>query len=101
MTRRPPKFPLFPSPPLFRSRVRALPVHAQRRGDARQHRVSRDQHPVRRAKERDVSRRVPRRPREPPSDRKSTRLNSSHANLVCRLLLEKKKKNTKIKPTSN
>src|SRR3712207_7431858 len=28
-------------------------------------------------------------------DRKSTRLNSSHANLVCRLLLEKKKKNTK------
>src|SRR3712207_8635283 len=27
------------------------------------------------------------------SDRKSTRLNSSHANLVCRLLLEKKKNN--------
>src|SRR5438445_2987350 len=26
-----------------------------------------------------------------PGDRKSTRLNSSHANLVCRLLLEKKK----------
>src|SRR3712207_6911918 len=26
-----------------------------------------------------------------PKDRKSTRLNSSHANLVCRLLLEKKK----------
>src|SRR3712207_7324801 len=26
------------------------------------------------------------------TDRKSTRLNSSHANLVCRLLLEKKKK---------
>src|SRR5947209_17005284 len=26
-----------------------------------------------------------------PQDRKSTRLNSSHANLVCRLLLEKKK----------
>src|SRR5947209_11354340 len=26
-------------------------------------------------------------------DRKSTRLNSSHANLVCRLLLEKKKNN--------
>src|SRR5947209_13684367 len=26
-------------------------------------------------------------------DRKSTRLNSSHANLVCRLLLEKKKYN--------
>src|SRR5438445_2606404 len=28
------------------------------------------------------------------ADRKSTRLNSSHANLVCRLLLEKKKFNT-------
>src|SRR5947209_13841267 len=28
-------------------------------------------------------------------DRKSTRLNSSHANLVCRLLLEKKKKKNK------
>src|SRR3712207_7386970 len=27
-------------------------------------------------------------------DRKSTRLNSSHANLVCRLLLEKKKQKT-------
>src|SRR3712207_8820070 len=27
----------------------------------------------------------------PARDRKSTRLNSSHANLVCRLLLEKKK----------
>src|SRR3712207_8798687 len=27
----------------------------------------------------------------PLTDRKSTRLNSSHANLVCRLLLEKKK----------
>src|SRR3712207_6979249 len=27
-----------------------------------------------------------------PEDRKSTRLNSSHANIVCRLLLEKKKK---------
>src|SRR3712207_8209120 len=26
------------------------------------------------------------------TDRKSTRLNSSHANLVCRLLLEKKKR---------
>src|SRR3712207_7682271 len=26
-----------------------------------------------------------------PRDRKSTRLNSSHANIVCRLLLEKKK----------
>src|SRR3712207_6930054 len=30
----------------------------------------------------------------PPLDRKSTRLNSSHANLVCRLLLEKKKYTT-------
>src|SRR5438445_5902955 len=30
-----------------------------------------------------------------PQDRKSTRLNSSHANLVCRLLLEKKKKKKK------
>src|SRR5690242_21320211 len=28
-------------------------------------------------------------------DRKSTRLNSSHVNLVCRLLLEKKKKHKK------
>src|SRR3712207_8043134 len=30
-------------------------------------------------------------PTMPLVDRKSTRLNSSHANLVCRLLLEKKK----------
>src|SRR3712207_8723438 len=31
-------------------------------------------------------------------DRKSTRLNSSHANLVCRLLLEKKKTKLKLIP---
>src|SRR3712207_8526163 len=30
-------------------------------------------------------------PYHPLRDRKSTRLNSSHANIVCRLLLEKKK----------
>src|SRR5947209_8822761 len=33
-------------------------------------------------------------------DRKSTRLNSSHANLVCRLLLEKKKTNTEHDATA-
>src|SRR3712207_7766064 len=32
-------------------------------------------------------------------DRKSTRLNSSHANLVCRLLLEKKKRKTTHRST--
>src|SRR2546430_11131529 len=38
-------------------------------------------------------RRAPRSPTRPRRDRKSTRLNSSHSqNLVCRLLLEKKKK---------
>ena len=34
-----------------------------------------------------------------PRDRKSTRLNQSHSDLVCRLLLEKKKKTHKKKKT--
>src|SRR5947209_16889129 len=36
----------------------------------------------------------------PQKDRKSTRLNSSHANLVCRLLLEKKKKHKRRQKTT-
>src|ERR671920_1752241 len=72
MIRRPPRSTLFPYPPLFRSR--AAP-------------------PRRRAADLRGTARARTRPRwRRGRDRKSTRLNSSHANLVCRLLLEKKKK---------
>src|SRR6476620_11897909 len=67
MIRRPPRSTLFPYTTLFRS--------PGRRGC--------------------LPRRWCRRPCSRRGDRKSTRLNSSHANLVCRLLLEKKKKKHK------
>src|SRR3712207_6986081 len=70
MIRRPPRSTLFPYTTLFRSRQRWRPAHALQ--------GSRD----------DLvgARRAPhslaaRRPRDRPLDRKSTRLNSSHANI--------------------
>src|SRR3712207_8265592 len=94
MIRRPPRSTLFPYTTLFRSEVELeQPVVA--------HDLQRDALPgrgERHAPVRDVVDEVElgelldhaRRRRR--GDRKSTRLNSSHANLVCRLLLEKKKK---------
>src|SRR5438270_10441884 len=70
MTPRPPRSTLFPYTTLFRSQ---LPLH-------RQH--------IRAKKDRGTGGLS----RPFASDRKSTRLNSRHVNLVCRLLLEKKKK---------
>src|SRR3712207_9549851 len=73
MIRRPPRSTLFPYTTLFRS----LGDGPRQRGLARSADAG-DEHPVR--------------PGGPAQDRKSTRLNSSHAQyLVCRLLLEKKK----------
>src|SRR3712207_7227383 len=78
MIRRPPRSTLFPYTTLFRSRG---PRRANRRaGHAR--RETRDA----------------RRPRPPPTrhlDRKSTRLNSSHANISYAVFCLKKKNNTK------
>src|SRR2546430_7003636 len=75
MIRRPPRSTLFPYTTLFRS----LP---RRRFDYR------DAPPRAKHLEDGRTRR--------PTDRKSTRLNQSQSNLVCRLLLEKKKKEAKV-----
>src|SRR5947209_14262029 len=85
MTRRPPRSTLFPYTTLFRSLAGLL--IAARRGNS-----ARNCWPLPGA-----AAHCPLQPAEWPlarqdsPDRKSTRLNSSHANLVCRLLLEKKK----------
>src|SRR3712207_8452758 len=91
MIRRPPRSTLFPYTTLFRSNH----VHVGRL--LRGHLVSVDQVLAAAAVgpfvgDVGVLAGVVDRDAVGPRDRKSTRLNSSHANLVCRLLLEKKKK---------
>src|SRR3712207_8642641 len=93
MIRRPPRSTLFPYTTLFRSRLRGRPLRPPH-GD----------HPVRgkglRRRERTVGREGPhqvrRRGGEPVrlrrEDRKSTRLNSSHANISYAVFCLKKKK---------
>src|SRR3712207_7175332 len=100
MIRRPPRSTLFPYTTLFRS----APAGRARRGRARRRAVAQLVEPD------DAGRRAPverhdARPSLPlqaprggrDEDRKSTRLNSSRQYLVCRLLLEKKKKNMTLK----
>src|SRR5256885_7652103 len=83
MIRRPPRSTLFPYTTLFRSRDE----HPEQRADDDAHRQEHDRRPPGVIGEL--------RNEEGREDRKSTRLNSSHlVNLVCRLLLEKKKKST-------
>src|SRR5258707_8789685 len=73
MIRRPPRSPLFPYTPLFRSaHVRGLPPDGWRSRSARLH------------------------PRLHHADRKSTRLNSSHANISYAVFCLKKKTATLI-----
>src|SRR3712207_7998047 len=93
MIRRPPRSTLFPYTTLF-------PICGSSGEDGR-HVPSPRQAPDGTAPETashaapgdDGSAFAPRSPWDLPPDRKSTRLNSSHAYLVCRLLLEKKKQN--------
>src|SRR3712207_8390145 len=97
MIGRPPRSTLFPYTTLCRSREQR-----QARGD--RHAPA---HERRLAQERQLERTV-----EPPGrvgqdlgrglreDRKSTRLNSSHANLACGLLLEKKTQNLSASSTA-
>src|SRR3712207_7516491 len=85
MIRRPPRSTLFPYTTLFRSRPdggrdAGAGWACRRRGSRRGGRPRPDRAAGR-----------ARGPHPPGVDRKSTRLNSSHANIVCRLLLEKKK----------
>src|SRR3712207_8766094 len=77
MIRRPPRSTLFPYTTLFRSWPRPCASRTPLPSSGRASASSRVERPA----------------SDQPRDRKSTRLNSSHAQyLVCRLLLEKKKK---------
>src|SRR5690242_21256867 len=94
MIRRPPRSTLFPYTTLFRSEF------ADRRGEPdgrHRHRPRRDAEPVRRRGDDATDRgQHPVVVRERPnrSEEHTSEL-QSHVNLVCRLLLEKKKKNNK------
>src|SRR2546425_6888689 len=99
MSRRPPRSPLFPYPPLFRSgddRRRRGPhrngVRWNGGGTGGGHRIATGQGGRRRAG-------IPRPPRRHPPERRADNRSEEHtselqslAYLVCRLLLEKKKK---------
>src|SRR3712207_6928921 len=94
MIRRPPRSTLFPYTTLFRSRTGADAAHAPRRrarsaGDARSR--GRPRRAV--LEEAAVARRTLPEPTASPADRKSTRLNSSHANISYAVFCLKKKKN--------
>src|SRR3712207_7580900 len=83
MIRRPPRSTLFPYTTLFRSRGRALPrVHARRRSELGAQRESGG----------GGSRLAPWASRGGAPDRKSTRLNSSHAHISYAVFCLKKKK---------
>src|SRR2546430_9054285 len=98
MIRRPPKSPLFPYTPLFRSieiEVRAIELGSERSGDRRVagvHEEAREVH-LRGARREVVAQVLQHevRPRDERSEEHTSEL-QSQSNLVCRLLLEKKKK---------
>src|SRR3712207_7715207 len=86
MIRRPPRSTLFPYTTLFRSRWAISSRRSVISSNARRRTSDRSRgevaaQPAAAASAASTAARA---------DRKSTRLNSSHANLVCRLLLEKK-----------
>src|SRR3712207_7560302 len=89
MIRRPPRSTLFPSTTLFRSLAPPRPLHAQHAAAALhqiQHRLEL------------VLAELGARPRErpkQPEDRKSTRLNSSHANISYAVFCLKKKQESR------
>src|SRR3712207_7191587 len=101
MIRRPPRSPLFPSPPLFRSREQV--EHERRDHPAEVHRRERVAHERKlraappdehdRDEERSEHDGRLRRAAARHADRKSTRLNSSHANISYAVFCLKKKKN--------
>src|SRR3712207_8801468 len=93
MIRRPPRSTLFPYTTLFRSP--RSPRHGLTVGSGSAHAERDELEPVHvdQAAVGDLERRDDGEGEEGEGqDRKSTRLNSSHANIVCRLLLEKKNK---------
>src|SRR3712207_7141228 len=97
MIRRPPRSTLFPYTTLFRSRQQADQDRPVRRPDAAQRQRGEggeaDDHAG--GDEQEPGALAPRRPTGPAEqqDRKSTRLNSSHANISYAVFCLKKKKN--------
>src|SRR3712207_6971560 len=91
MIRRPPRSTLFPYTALFRSRGRAARQHDRQRGA---HYPPADRH-RRRLPEPALAAQEPGRGDEDAEDRKSTRLNSSHANISYAVFCLKKKTFTK------
>src|SRR3712207_7386827 len=94
MIRRPPRSTLFPYTTLFRSAIRATPLSAAvtRLSDAQQCGRHRQRH-LRPAVERLREHVLVRVVGAAAADRKSTRLNSSHANISYAVFCLKKKKN--------
>src|SRR5690242_20867740 len=88
MIRRPPRSTLFPYTTLFRSIEASADAGDEENLDGG-HRPGARQHPAERA---DADRRGGHRSEEHTSELQS------HVNLVCRLLLEKKKKQTRLPP---
>src|SRR3712207_8346600 len=101
MIRRPPRSTLFPYTTLFRSQLRAPPPAAARQhaheGAERDGQQDRDREGQQRQLQR---RRQPLADRLRDRDRKSTRLNSSHANISYAVFCLKKKKITNTEHTS-
>src|SRR3712207_7230959 len=96
MIRRPPRSTLFPYTTLFRSdRLRAQPDRAQPvRGGCRERRLGQL------GAELGHGSRDLRREGRPAGDRKSTRLNSSHANISYAVFCLKKKNKTTSRPST-
>src|SRR3712207_8822484 len=90
MIRRPPRSTLFPYTTLFRSRARRLHLERPRLLQREAQRGERRGQPGRREQQRLLE---PRRRGPDRRDRKSTRLNSSHANISYAVFCLKKKKN--------
>src|SRR3712207_7158356 len=102
MIRRPPRSTLFPYTTLFRSRAGRVRWHAARRlrrpaGGARPDRRRAPRRPQAGAAR--VHDPGGHRPARKPPDRKSTRLNSSHANISYAVFCLKKKKRTQTSST--
>src|SRR3712207_7577517 len=101
MIRRPPRSTLFPYTPLFRSRVAQAVVEAAGGGErAPEHRAreaavadEERRHDAPHRRDAEVLRRHEAGEPERGVDRKSTRLNSSHANISYAVFCLKKKKN--------
>src|SRR3712207_6913710 len=96
MIRRPPRSTLFPYTTLFRSPPAAVPRLSRMRGREAADRHGGTARPLPHRPE--AAREGPSRPRDPHrpkdgGDRKSTRLNSSHANISYAVFCLKKKKN--------